>query len=249
MSGRRGGSSPTDTWIPPFRARYTVDTGWAGSPDLHIVGSQMSSVSAPVIVFADVDAAPAFPFDRVDRLAELLETLAARRIVIVFLSRRTRAEVEGIRQSLGIFHPFVCESGSGAFVPRRYFGGDLAHARSVDGYQAIDFGSLRPPDCGGTVLVAPYASRREYDEPVPGAGAAVQALTALYRAAFGAFETVTAGMGATSAPHTQVEWLERIVQDVEHLCRPARAVAAPGFPAAVAPKSRPRGIVPGAPPS
>jgi len=208
----------------------------------------MSCLSAPVIVFADVDAAPACPFDRVDRLARLLETLAARRIVIVFLSRRTRAEVEGIRQSLGIFHPFVCESGSGAFVPRRYFGGDLAHTRSVDGYHAIDFGSPRPPDCGGTVLVAHYAGRREYEEPVSGTGAAVQALTALYRAAFGAFETATAGKCAPSPPRTQVEWLERIVQDVEHLCRPASVVAARGFPPTVEPKSPPRGIVPNAPP-
>jgi len=186
----------------------------------------MSCSSAPVIVFADVDAAPACPFDRVDRLSALLETLAAARIVTVFLSRRTRAEVEGIRQSLGIFHPFVCESGGGAFVPRRYFGADLAHARNVDGYQAIDFGSPRPRECGCTPLVAHYASRQEYDDPAPGAGAAVAALTALYRAAFGNIVTVEAGTFASSPPRTQVEWLERIVQDLDKIRSPARVMAA-----------------------
>jgi mannosyl-3-phosphoglycerate phosphatase len=251
----------------------------------------MSSLSAPVIVFADVDAAPACPFDRVDRLSGLLETLAAARIMIVLLSRRTRAEVEGIRQSLGIFHPFVCESGGGAFVPRRYFGADLAHARRVDGYQAIDFGSrydhvvetLRrvaaglsvrlvgfsdmpaetvAQECRCTLLDARYARRREYDEPfrllvddplaerrllkalagagltcarhgafhhagtVPGTRPAVTALTALYRAAFGAVVTVAAGTFASSPPRTQVEWLEWIVQDLDHVRSSAGVLAA-----------------------
>jgi hypothetical protein len=184
----------------------------------------MSGLSAPVIVFADVDAAPACPFDRVDRLAGLLETLSAARIMTVFVSRRSRAEVEGIRQSLGIFHPFVCEDGGGAFVPRRYFGADLPHARSVDGYQAIDFGSPRR-ECGRPFLVAPYASGREYDDPVPGAGAAIDALTALYRAAFGAVDTIAAGRFGSSPPGTQVEWLERIVQNVGRIRSPESVVA------------------------
>jgi mannosyl-3-phosphoglycerate phosphatase len=266
----------------------------------------MPSVPATVIVFVDVDAAPACPFDRVDRLAGLLERLASARIMIVFVSRRTRAEVEGIRQSLGIFHPFVCESGGGAFVPRRYFGSGLTHARSVDGYQVIDFGSpyeqvvdtlrrvatgLRvrlagfndlpletvARECGCTLLDAGYARRREYDEPfrlrapdavaqrrllkalagagltctrhgvfhhagtVPGPGAAIRALTRLYRAAFGAIVTVGAGTLASSPdqtcrvasrvgsrhagappPRTQVEWLERIVQNVGRIRSPER---------------------------
>jgi hypothetical protein len=186
----------------------------------------MSSLSAPVIVFADLDGAPACPLDRVDRLAGLLETLVASRIMTVFVSRRTRAEVEGIRQSLGIFHPFVCEGGCGAFVPPRYFGADLSHARHVDGYQAIDFGSARPQEGACTCLVAPYASRREYDEPAPGAAAAVTALTALYRVAFGEIVTVAAGTLASPPPRTQVEWLERIVRDLEPTRGPDSVTAA-----------------------
>ncbi len=102
----------------------------------------MSKHLVPAIVFADIDSAPpARLFDRGDRLAALLETLAVSRITVVLCSRRTRAEVESIRQDLGIFHPFVCENGAAAFVPERYFGSDLENTRKVGGYQAIEFGS------------------------------------------------------------------------------------------------------------
>jgi hypothetical protein len=80
---------------------------------------------------------------------------------------------------------------------------------------------------------------------VPGTGTAVRALTTLYRAAFGAIVTVGAETLASSAdrmyrvgprigsraaglpaPRTQVEWLERIVQDVDQILSPERAMAA-----------------------
>jgi mannosyl-3-phosphoglycerate phosphatase len=60
--------------------------------------------------------------------------------VLVFCSCRTRAEIEGFRQSAGVFHPFITEHGGAAFVPTRYFGSDLHNARAVAGYQAIEFG-------------------------------------------------------------------------------------------------------------
>lgn len=102
----------------------------------------MSKLPVPAIVFADIDSAPPVRlFDRGDRLAALLEALAVRRITLVLCSRRTRAEVEGIRHDLGVFHPFVCESGAAAFVPERYFGSDLENSRRIGGYQAIEFGS------------------------------------------------------------------------------------------------------------
>lgn len=250
----------------------------------------MPSSPPAVIVFANLDAAPLGAFDRVDRLAALLETLRAGRIMTVFMSRRTRAQVEGIRQSLGIFHPFVCEGGAGAFVPQCYFGGELRHARRVAGYEAIDFGApyahvvdtlqrvaagLGVPlvgfsdlpleavarECGCTLLEARYAGQREYGVafrlPAPdalaerrllkaltgagltcvrhdpfhhaatvrGAGTAVETLTALYRAAFGAVVTIEAGKFASSPPQTQVEWLERIVLEADRVRRPDSVIA------------------------
>lgn len=102
----------------------------------------MSKLPVPAIVFVDVDSAPPVRlFDGGDRLATVLETLAVRRITLILCSRRTRAEVESMRQDLGIFHPFVCENGAAAFVPERYFGSELDNTRNVGGYQAIEFGA------------------------------------------------------------------------------------------------------------
>jgi mannosyl-3-phosphoglycerate phosphatase len=102
----------------------------------------MSKPPVPVIVFAGIDSAPPVRlFDSGDRLAALLEMLAVRRITLVLCSRRTRAEVESVRQDLGVYHPFVCENGAAAFVPERYFGSELENTRKVGGYQAIEFGA------------------------------------------------------------------------------------------------------------
>jgi predicted mannosyl-3-phosphoglycerate phosphatase (HAD superfamily) len=152
----------------------------------------MAKTPLPAIVFLDADAVPLAP--PCHRLAGALERLAARRVTIVLCSHRTRAELEGVRQSLGIFHPFVCEGGAVAFVPERYFGSDLENARKIGGYQAIEFGSpyehvtgtLRRAadrlelgvvgfhdmsveqvarECGLSLLEAQLAKLREYAEP------------------------------------------------------------------------------------
>lgn len=124
----------------------------------------------------------------------MLESLAGERIMLVFQSHRTRAEMETVRQSLGVFHPFICESGAAAFVPGRYFGTDLENSRDVAGYQAIEFGAPYGDmvsavhriadrlglgilgfsdmsveqvarECGTSLLEARLAKLREYSEP------------------------------------------------------------------------------------
>jgi mannosyl-3-phosphoglycerate phosphatase len=151
-------------------------------------------MSLPAIVFADIDGMPLAIDDGHRRLPETLAMLADERIVLVFLTSRTRAEVEGFRQSIGVFHPFVCERGSVAFVPRGYFGPALADARIVGGYESLDFGlpyatvvdlvhrtadQLRigvrgfsdmsveqvSRECGGSLLEARLAKLREFGEP------------------------------------------------------------------------------------
>ena len=96
----------------------------------------------PVVTFVDIDAIPA-PRGRIAEGAwrDLLEALARERIMLVFCSRRTRAQVESTRQAFGIFHPFVCEGGAAAFVPERYFGSDVESTPKVGGYQAVEFAS------------------------------------------------------------------------------------------------------------
>lgn len=154
----------------------------------------MTKSMAPVVAFVDIDGAPQDTSDRQLRLAGLLESLAGERITLVFYSHRTRAEMETFRQALGVFHPFICESGAAAFVPGRYFGTDLENARDVAGYQAIEFGAPygdmvstvhRVADrlglgvvgfsdmsveqvareCGTSLLNARLAKLREYSEP------------------------------------------------------------------------------------
>jgi mannosyl-3-phosphoglycerate phosphatase len=154
----------------------------------------MTKPVTPVVAFVDIDGAPQDASDRHLPLAGLLESLAGERITLVFYSHRTRAEMETFRQALGVFHPFICESGAAAFVPGRYFGTDLENARDVAGYQAIEFGAPygdmvsavhRAADrlglgvlgfsdmsveqvareCGTSLLNARLAKLREYSEP------------------------------------------------------------------------------------
>jgi mannosyl-3-phosphoglycerate phosphatase len=154
----------------------------------------MHTSSPPVVVFADIDDVPLGIDEGHRRLPALLATLAAERIMLVFCSSRTRAEIEGFRQSVGVFHPFVCEDGAAVFVPSRYFGSEMYNARAVGGYQAIEFGlpydavvatvrrhaqQLRVDvrgfadmsieevarECGLSLLAARLAKLREYSEP------------------------------------------------------------------------------------
>lgn len=154
----------------------------------------MTMTIPPAVVFAGIDEVPLSIDDGHRRLPALLATLAAERIMLVFCSLRTRAQIEGFRQSVGVFHPFVCENGAAAFVPARYFGSDLHNARAVAGYQAIEFAggydatvatvrrtaeqfriAVRgfadmsieqvAQECGLSLLDARLAKLREYGEP------------------------------------------------------------------------------------
>ena len=154
---------------------------------------RMTMVKRPVIVFVDSDEIPPLFRSGRERVAAALETLAADRITIVLCAHRTRAEMEGVRQSLGVFHPFVCEGGAAAFVPERYFGSPIENAHPVGGYEAILFGmpyetvvervrriagrhgveiqgfndlsvAQVAADCGLSMLDARLAKLREYSE-------------------------------------------------------------------------------------
>lgn len=50
-----------------------------------------------------------------------LEEIARRRLPLVLVSSKTRAEIEVLRRKLGNGHPFVSENGGGIFFPRGYF--------------------------------------------------------------------------------------------------------------------------------
>jgi mannosyl-3-phosphoglycerate phosphatase family protein len=73
--------------------------------------------------------------------ATLVRLLQRSNVPLVLCSGRTRAELEHVRQALGIVDPFICEHGAAAFVPPGYFGADeLQAGRLVAGYRALEFG-------------------------------------------------------------------------------------------------------------
>lgn len=60
-----------------------------------------------------------------------LDELARRRLPLVLVSSKTRAEMDLLRRKLGNGHPFVSENGGGIFFPRGYFPGNVAGAVSA----------------------------------------------------------------------------------------------------------------------
>jgi mannosyl-3-phosphoglycerate phosphatase len=95
----------------------------------------------PIVVFSDVDGVLRHPHLRsCTEAAKALRRLRRENVPLVLCSSHTRAEIEGIQQELGIHHPFVCESGGAAFIPRGYFEFAVPGSRDLAGYQAVEFG-------------------------------------------------------------------------------------------------------------
>lgn len=113
---------------------------------------------------------------------------------LVICTSKTRAEIEDVREKLGIADPFICENGGAAFIPRGYFTVPVGHSRETGGYVVIELGMpynlLRAAfreiraktgctavgfgdmsveeiarDAGLDLTSARLASMREYDEP------------------------------------------------------------------------------------
>lgn len=99
----------------------------------------MSRRIRPAIVFANIDAIRICAPTMAERHARALASLADEQIRVVLCTYRSRAQLEGVRAQLGVYHPFIVENGAAAFVPVRYFGTDLERGRTVGGYQAIEF--------------------------------------------------------------------------------------------------------------
>jgi hypothetical protein len=95
--------------------------------------------SLPAIVFVDIDDLPVRIDDGHRRLPSLLASLVEQRIISVFCSSGTREQVDRFRHHIGVFHPFICESGATLFVPPAYFGCAIPGARSIAGYEALEF--------------------------------------------------------------------------------------------------------------
>jgi len=147
-----------------------------------------------IIVFTDPDT---LRDERTSSLAATraaLNGLADRGVAVVFWGNETRAEMELIQDDLYVRHPFVSENGGGLFLPAGYLPETPAGARSVAGYDVLEFGkpyhlvtaalhdranklgihvigfsgmSVQDVanDCRLSLAQARLATLREYDEP------------------------------------------------------------------------------------
>jgi mannosyl-3-phosphoglycerate phosphatase len=94
-----------------------------------------------VIVFSDVDGVLLHPSPgSVARARAALERVADASAPVVLCSLKTRAELEVLQRQLGLRQPFIAEAGAALFAPRGYFTRWPQPAKSVAGYDVIEFG-------------------------------------------------------------------------------------------------------------
>jgi mannosyl-3-phosphoglycerate phosphatase family protein len=97
-------------------------------------------VNTHVVIFSDVDSVLAAPVAQLREAGAALRILETENVSIVLCSGKTRAELEYVSQEFGIRQPFVCEHGGAAFIPDKYFGNGVTHAREVSGNSLVEFG-------------------------------------------------------------------------------------------------------------
>jgi mannosyl-3-phosphoglycerate phosphatase len=68
---------------------------------------------------------------------EALAEIERRRIPLVFVTSKTRAEVEALLRKMGTAQPFVTENGGGIFIPHGYFPQRIEGAVTVGRYHCI----------------------------------------------------------------------------------------------------------------
>ncbi len=77
----------------------------------------------------------------IDEARPTLAALKAAHIPVVFVSGRTRAEIEPLRQTLQHEDPFIVEHGAAAFVPRNTFDFALPRSRRRASYDVVELGT------------------------------------------------------------------------------------------------------------
>ncbi len=100
-----------------------------------------AAIKNTVIVFTDLDGTlldhrtygfePARP---------ALELIKGKKIPLILCSSKTRAEMEGYRQKLGITGPFIVENGAAIFIPPESLKMEGALFREAHDFQIVEFG-------------------------------------------------------------------------------------------------------------
>jgi mannosyl-3-phosphoglycerate phosphatase len=63
-----------------------------------------------------------------------------RGVPVVYVSSKTRAEIEEIRAATGVGDPFIVENGGAVYVPMGYFPFEIDRSTRRDGYDVIELG-------------------------------------------------------------------------------------------------------------
>ncbi len=93
------------------------------------------------LIFSDLDGTLLDPHTSSWAAAEeALQEIERRRVPLIFVTGKTRAELEILRQKLSNAHPFVTENGGGIFIPEGYFNLRLEGAQRVARYHCVSLG-------------------------------------------------------------------------------------------------------------
>lgn len=94
-----------------------------------------------LLIFTDLDGT-LLNQDDYDYQAALpqLEHLKQAQIPVIPVTSKTRAEVEHLRQAVGLTEPFIVENGSGVFIPKTETRFDLATTADWSAYRLLQLG-------------------------------------------------------------------------------------------------------------
>jgi mannosyl-3-phosphoglycerate phosphatase len=92
------------------------------------------------IVFTDLDGTLLDHEYSWDAARLAIERLKLCNVPWIFVTSKTRSEVEYWRSQMGNHHPFVVENGAAAFVPVNYFSFRIPGAKRRDHYDVLEWG-------------------------------------------------------------------------------------------------------------
>lgn len=96
----------------------------------------------PVVVMSDLDGTLLGSRDySFEEARPALARLRGKGIPVVLVSSKTRAEIESLREAMGIDHPFVVENGGAAYIPAGYFENTAGQGSSSDPYETLTWGT------------------------------------------------------------------------------------------------------------
>lgn len=93
------------------------------------------------VIFSDLDGTLLDPHTSSWSAAEeAIQEIERRGVPLIFVTSKTRAELEILRRKLSNAHPFVTERGGGIFIPEGYFNLHVEGAQRVARYHCVSFG-------------------------------------------------------------------------------------------------------------